>query len=83
MPDMVTKRYAHILDEDRKNLASEMETSFYREGGMIANPTSVRIPAPVQAAPYIVDVNALAALLAKDTSLLAKVLQSIQFANNP
>lgn len=82
-PDMVTKRYAHILDEDRKNLASEMEASFYREDGMSANPTPVRNPASAQAAPPIVDVNALAALLAKDTSLLAKVLQSVQFANNP
>lgn len=82
-PDMVTKRYAHILDEDRKNLASEMEASFYREGGMSANPALVRNPAFAQAVPPIVDVNALAALLAKDTSLLAKVLQSVQFANNP
>ncbi len=82
-PDMVTKRYAHILDEDRKNLASEMEASFYREGGMSANPMPVHNPAHAQAVPPIVDVNALAALLAKDTSLLAKVLQSVQFANNP
>ncbi|MDD3212127.1 MAG: hypothetical protein PHY64_00510 [Eubacteriales bacterium] len=80
---MVKKRYAHILDEDRKNLASEMEASFYREGGMSANQTPVRNPAPVQAAPPIVDASALAALLAKDTSLLAKVLQSVQFANHP
>ena len=28
-PDMVTKRYAHILDEDRRILASEMEQQFY------------------------------------------------------
>ena len=28
-PDMVTKRYAHILDEDRRMLASEMEQQFY------------------------------------------------------
>jgi len=28
-PDMVTKRYAHILDEDRKNLADAMEENFY------------------------------------------------------
>lgn len=27
-PDMVTKRYAHILDEDRRSLAAEMETKF-------------------------------------------------------
>ena len=29
-PDMVTKRYAHILDEDRRRLADEMEQSFYK-----------------------------------------------------
>ncbi len=50
---------------------------------MRANPTPVRNPAPVQAAPPIADVSALAAPLAKDTSLLAKVLQSVQFVNHP
>ncbi len=80
---MVTKRYAHILDEDRKNLASEMEVGFYREGGMNANQTPVRNPAPAQVVPPIVDVGALAALLAKDTSFFAKVLQSVRFANHP
>ena len=29
-PDMVTKRCAHILDEDRRRLADEMEQSFYK-----------------------------------------------------
>ena len=29
-PDMVTKRYAHILDEDRRALAEEMEEKFYQ-----------------------------------------------------
>lgn len=29
--DMVTKRYAHILDEDRRSLAVEMEAKFYQD----------------------------------------------------
>lgn len=93
-PDMVTKRYAHILDEDRKNLASELEASFYQDGGSPKRrapasrakpaPASTEVAAiPAEASAPLVDVNALAALLAKDTSLLVKVLQSIQFANNP
>lgn len=85
-PDMVTKRYAHILDEDRKNLASEMEASFYQDGGKTSKaaltPAKTETP-PAQAAAPVMDVNALAALLAKDTSLLVKVLQSVQLANNP
>ena len=28
-PDMVTKRYAHILDENRRMIADKMETEFY------------------------------------------------------
>ena len=85
-PDMVTKRYAHILDEDRKNLAAEMEASFYQDSSKTS--TAALTPAktetaPVQAAAPAIDVNALAALLAKDTSLLVKVLQSVQLANNP
>lgn len=85
-PDMVTKRYAHILDEDRKNLAAEMEASFYQDSGKASK--AALTPAktetsPAQAAAPAIDVNALAALLAKDTSLLVKVLQSVQLANNP
>lgn len=29
-PDMITKRYAHIMDEDRRRLADEMEARFYQ-----------------------------------------------------
>ncbi len=90
-PDMVTKRYAHILDEDRKNLASAMETSFYQDGGKAVKPEAIPTPVakkmPVAPASTTetpsIDVNALAALLAKDSSLLIKVLQSVQFANTP
>ena len=31
-PDMVTKRYAHIVDEDRKKLAAAMEETIYGNG---------------------------------------------------
>lgn len=74
-PDMVTKRYAHILDEDRRMLASEMEQQFYQQGG-----TAMQ-PAATEKAPAM-DANALAALLTSNPELLTKVLQSIQTANN-
>ena len=75
LPDMVTKRYAHILDEDRRMLASEMEQQFYQQGG-----TAMQ-PAATEKAPAM-DANALAALLTSNPELLTKVLQSIQTANN-
>ena len=31
-PDMVTKRYAHVVDEDRKKLAEAMERNIYGKG---------------------------------------------------
>ena len=74
-PDMVTKRYAHIWDEDRRTLASEMEQRFYRQSGRPAQPTQ-KEEAPV------LDANALTALLTSNPELLTKVLQSIQTANN-
>ena len=41
---MVTKRYAHMLDEDRRRLADEMEQSFYKgkaeEAPIAAAPTT-------------------------------------------
>lgn len=73
-PDMVTKRYAHILDEDRKSLAAEMEAKFYQGGGSIE-----AAPAP-KAAPAL-DAASLASLLASNPDLLTQVLQSVQFAN--
>ena len=89
-PDMVTKRYAHILDEDRRNLATEMEARFYQEGGKAASvapaPARAKAPAKAKSIPkpaetvdeaQALDVNTLAALLAKDTSLLVKVLQFV------
>lgn len=71
-PDMVTKRYAHILDEDRRRLADEMEQSFYKGKAE---------EAPVAAAPAL-DAEALASLLASNPELLKKALESVQLANN-
>ncbi|MEG2623528.1 MAG: tyrosine-type recombinase/integrase [Clostridia bacterium] len=83
-PDMVTKRYAHILDEDRRSLAEEMEAKFYQSSAAITPdvppvPTVQQQPEAV-AAP-VLDENALASLIAANPSLLIKVLQSVQFAN--
>lgn len=75
-PDMVTKRYAHILDEDRRNLATEMEAAFYQGGGSI-KPTL----APEVQAPASLDANALASILSANPDLLIQVLQSVQSAN--
>ena len=71
-PDMVTKRYAHILDEDRRRLADEMEQSFYKGKAE---------EAPVAAAPAL-DAEALASLLASNPELLKMALKSVQLANN-
>ena len=71
-PDMVTKRYAHILDEDRRRLADEMEQSFYKGKAE---------EAPVAAAPAL-DAEALASLLASNPELLKKALEPVQLANN-
>lgn len=74
-PDMVTKRYAHILDEDRRTLASEMEQKFYqRNGSLTANANSADTTTSM-------DVSAIANLLTTNPDLLTKVLQSIQSAN--
>lgn len=75
-PDMVTKRYAHILDEDRRNLATEMEAAFYQGGGSI-KPTT----APAVQPPASIDVNALASMLSENPALLMQIVQSVQSAN--
>ena len=66
------KVYAHILDEDRRRLADEMEQSFYK---------GKTEEAPVTAAPAL-DAEALASLLASNPELLKKALESVQLANN-
>ncbi len=86
-PDMVTKRYAHILDEDRRSLAVEMEAKFYQNGADV--PPDPPVPAvsqkpeaePAPSAVPALDENALASLIAANPNLLIKVLQSVQFAN--
>lgn len=80
-PDMVTKRYAHILDEDRKNLAEEMETSFYQKAGKKLTSAKATTHPPVQQVAPSVDVSQIAALLTQNPHLLVEVLQSVQFAN--
>jgi len=88
-PDMVTKRYAHILDEDRKSLAQEMEASFYQKAGKSHTPSSPPVQPPqqlpmlppIQPPTPSADVSQIAALLAQNPSLLIEVLQSVQFAN--
>ncbi len=69
---MVTKRYAHIFDEDRRCLADEMEHSFYQGKGE---------ETPVAAAPTL-DAEALASLFISNPELLKKALESVQLANN-
>ncbi len=69
-PDMVTKRYAHILDEDRRKLAEEMDAQFY--GNKKAEPAPEATPSA----------DAVLELLKSNPELLQKALQSIQFANN-
>jgi integrase len=69
-PDMVTKRYAHILDEDRKNLANAMESSFY-------SPKEKKEPESE------VQLDALLQLIQSNPELLKKVAQSVLLANNP
>ena len=71
-PDMVTKRYAHILDEDRRRLADEMEQSFYK--GASEEPASAATPA--------LDVQTVMNLISSNPELFKKALEAIQFANN-
>lgn len=73
-PDMVTKRYAHILDEDRRALANEMEEKFYN-----AFPTKqAQISRDNKSN---IDADEIAAMIASNPELLTKILQSIQSAN--
>ncbi|MDD3410137.1 MAG: tyrosine-type recombinase/integrase, partial [Eubacteriales bacterium] len=79
-PEMVTKKYAHILDEDRKNLAAEMEASFYQENGAArqrAASEAADDQSPISEPAPQIDVVAIAAMLAKDPSLMNQVVQSI------
>ena len=70
-PEMVTRRYAHILDEDRRRLADEMEQSFYK--GKTEETSQATTSAP--------DLQAVVNLLNSNPELLKKALESVQFAN--
>lgn len=65
-PDMVTKRYTDILDENRQTLAAEMEQKFYQ--------TELQ----TKAGKPPLDAGALAAMLKENPELLRQVLQSVQ-----
>lgn len=71
-PDMITKRYAHILDEDRRKLAEEMDASFYGNK-----------PDDVPQAPSTPDLAAVLELFKSNPELIAQALQTVQLANKP
>ena len=72
--DVVTKRYAHILDEDRLALANEMEEKFYN-----AVPTKqAQIDRDNKSN---IDADEIATMISNNPELLTKILQSIQSAN--
>lgn len=63
--DMITKVYAHILDEDRKINAQKFESAFY------ANPDLRNVRPPQEAAePQVVDLPALIEQLQKSPELV-------------
>lgn len=77
--DMITKVYAHILDEDRKINAQKFESAFY------ANPDLRNVKPPLEEtkAPQI-DLNSLIQQLQNSPELantLASIIVSQQFAN--
>jgi len=69
-PDMVTKRYAHIVDEDRKKLAEAMEENIYGNG---------RDKKPNDGLSS--ELKAIMELAKGSPDLLIKVVQSIGSAN--
>ena len=77
-PDMVTKQYAQILDEDRINLAKEMDTKFYQKTDKSGVENS-QAPATASSS---ADVQQIASLLTQNPNLLIEVLQSVHLANN-
>ena len=67
---MITKRYAHILDEDRRKLAEEMDASFYGN-------KSEEVP---QAASTL-NLQSILELFKSNPGLIAQALQTVQLAN--
>lgn len=68
-PDMIAKRYAHILDEDRRRLAEEMEIQFYQAKREDHKPADAQ------------DLQAVIQLLASNPELLQQALVVAQLAN--
>lgn len=71
--DMITKVYAHILDEDRKINAQKFESAFY------SNPDlrNVKPPQEPDKPQPTIDINALVAELTKSPELLATLSQLV------
>lgn len=71
--DMITKVYAHILDEDRKINAQKFESAFY------SNPDlrNVKPPQEQDKAQPTIDISALVAELTKSPELLATLSQLV------
>ncbi len=67
--DMITRVYAHILDEDRKVNAQKFETAFY------ANPDLRNVQPVPEPAPAQLDLNTLVAQLQENPELLATLSQ--------
>ena len=72
-PDMVTKRYAHILDENRRMIADKMETEFYGKNREKNEPQESNSP----------QIDTLLKLVQDNPDLLRQFLQSVQLANKP
>ena len=70
-PDMVTKRYAHILDENRRMIADKMETEFYGKNREKNEPQESSTA----------QVDTLLKLVQDNPDLLQQFLQSIKLAN--
>ena len=66
-PEMITKRYAHIIDEDRRRLAQAMETEYYTGQGFSSD-SQISTDSAAQ----------LISLLSNDPSILTKLLASLQ-----
>ncbi|AVQ97404.1 site-specific integrase [Ethanoligenens harbinense] len=75
--DMITKIYAHILDEDRKINAQKFENAFY------ANPDLREVKAPSEPAQPSVDVQALAEQLSRSPDLLTSLSRMVAAQQAP
>ena len=70
----MTKRYAHILDEDRLALANEMEEKFYN--AVLTKQAQIDRDNKSN-----IDADEIATMISNNPELLTKILQSIQSAN--